>query len=87
MESSSPCDAPINMSTLSGTSSDRLIFSIVDKGGSRSFRSSKEIYEGDKPARAAKAGIDSFFCCRQNLIACPRFIFDLVLPNLGPAEN
>jgi hypothetical protein len=47
---------------LSGTSRERLIFSIVDIGGSRPFLSSNDIYDDDKPALAAKAGIESFLC-------------------------
>jgi hypothetical protein len=66
----------MNTRTLRGTSNDRLILSIVDKGGSRPFLSSKDMYEVDNPALAANAGIDSFFCCLQNLIACPTFIID-----------
>ncbi len=66
---SSPWEVPINISRLSGISNERLILSIVDSRGSRLFLSSNEIYDADSPARAANAGIESFFCCRQNLIA------------------
>jgi len=76
IDSSSPGEVPMNTRTLRGTSNDRLILSIVDKGGSRPFLSSKDMYEVDNPALAASAGIDNFFCCLQNLIACPTFIVD-----------
>jgi len=69
IDSSSPGEVPMNINTLSGTWSDRLIFSIVDRGGSLPLRSKSEIYEVDRPALAANAGIESFFCCLQNLIA------------------